>query len=236
MLRRMPPRLRLAPRPALVKTKTATATKDAATISVIVADDHAFMRRTLRLLLDSEQDVEVVAEADDLESVVRSVDGHHPQVLVLDLNLPGDSSLATIGRLRDRMPQTQIVVLTMHDDPGFAQRALDSGALGFVLKDLADSELVQAVRAAAHGEKYLSPRVVGRLATQRHALTPDKLSTREVEVLRLITLGHTSVEIAGRLDLSPRTVESHRARIHRKLGLATRAELVRYALGRGLLN
>ncbi len=240
----MPPFLRLAPSPAPVKTKTAkaparaktaTLTQDAPPIRVVLADDHAFMRRTLRLLLDSEHDVDVVAEADDLDSVMRNVDGHHPQVLVLDLNLPGDSSLAAVGRLRDRMPQTQIVILTMHDDPGFAQRARAAGALGFVLKDLADSELLQAVRAAAHEQEYISPRVAGRLATQRRPLTPDKLSTREVEVLRLIALGHTSVEIASKLHLSPRTVESHRARIHRKLELTTRAELVRYALGRGLL-
>jgi two-component system response regulator NreC len=229
-----PVKTRTAKAPA--KTKTTAVIEATPTIRVVLADDHAFMRRTLRLLLDSEQDVQVVAEAEDLDSVMQHVDGHRPQVLVLDLNLPGDSSLATIGRLRDQMPHTQIVVLTMHEDPGFAQRARRAGALGFVLKDLADTELVQAVRAATQEREYVSPRVAGRLATQRRAVTPDKLSGREVEVLRLIAHGHTSVEIAAKLDLSPRTVESHRARIHRKLGLATRAELVRYALGRGLLS
>jgi two-component system response regulator NreC len=181
----MPPRLRLAPSPAQVKTKTAktaTLVKDAPPISVVLADDHAFMRRTLRLLLDSEQDVEVVAEADDLESVVRSVDGHHPQVLVLDLNLPGDSSIATIGRLRERMPQTQIVVLTMHDDPGFARRTRAAGALGFVLKDLADGELPQAVRAAAHAREYVSPRVAGRLASRQAGSLLAACSRRERDV------------------------------------------------------
>src|SRR5271167_1681295 len=124
----------------------------------------------------------------------------------------------------------------MQDNPVFAQHALASGALGFVLKELADSELAQAVRAAARGEEYVSPRVAARLDALRRSLTDDQLTLREVEVLRLIALGHTSVEIARKLYISPRTVESHRARIHNKLGLGTRAELVRYALGRGLLR
>jgi len=232
----MPSHLHLAPSPAPAKTETATATRTATPIRVVLADDHAFMRRSLRLLLDNEEGVEVVAEADDAASVRRHLNGHQPHVLVLDLNLPGDSGLATIGQLRERMPQTQIVVLTMHEDTGFAQRAFAAGALGFVVKDLADGELVKAVRAAADGKEYVSPSVAGRLSTLGRSLTADRLSAREVEVLRLIALGHTSVEIAEKLHLSPRTVESHRARIHRKLGLATRAELVRYALGRGLLS
>ena len=117
-----------------------------------------------------------------------------------------------------------------------AQRALAAGALGFVVKDLADEELAPAIRQAAGGAQYVSHRVASRLGVLDRALVEDKLSAREVEVLRLIALGHTSVEIARQLHLSPRTVETHRARIHRKLGLTTRAELVRYALGRGLLR
>ncbi len=228
----MSARLRLAPSPA----GTESAVRAASPIRVVLADDHALMRRSLRLLLDSEEGVEVIAEADHLASVVRHVHGHQPHVLVLDLGMPNGSSIETIGKLRERVPDTQIVVLTMDDSPVFAQRALAAGAVGFVLKDLADSELPQAVRAAARGEEYISPGVATRLDALHRSLTGDQLTPREVEVLRLIALGHTSVEIARKLHLSPRTVESHRARIHNRLGLATRAELVRYALGRGLLR
>lgn len=205
-------------------------------IRVVLADDHTLMRRSLRLLLESEEGVDVVAEAGDLAAVVRDVHRHQPHVLVLDLRMPGGSSIETIATLRERAPDTQVVVLTMDDNPVFAQHALASGALGFVLKELADGELALAVRAAAGGAEYVSPRVAVRLDALRRSLTDDELTLREVEILRLIALGHTSVEIAGKLHISPRTVESHRARIHNKLGLATRAELVRYALGRGLLR
>ena len=205
-------------------------------IHVVLADDHSFMRRSLRLLLESEQDVAVIAEAGDMAAAVHQLELHRPQVLVLDLHMPNGSGIETIGKLREQAPDTEVVVLTMQDNPVFAQHALASGALGFVLKELADSELAQAVRAAARGEEYVSPRVAARLDALRRSLTDDQLTLREVEVLRLIALGHTSVEIARKLYISPRTVESHRARIHNKLGLGTRAELVRYALGRGLLR
>ena len=205
-------------------------------IRVVLADDHALMRRSLRLLLEGEEGVDVIAEAADLASAVSHVDGYRPQVLVLDLGMPDGSSIEAVGQLRERAPETQIVVLTMQDNPVFAQRAFAAGALGFVAKELADSELPQAIRAAARGEEYVSPRVAPRLDVLRSSLTEDRLTPREVEVLRLIALGHTSVEIARKLHLSPRTVETHRARIHRKLGLATRAELVHYALRAGLLR
>lgn len=205
-------------------------------IRVILADDHALMRRSLRLLLDGEGDLEVIAEADDISLVVPHVTGHRPHVLVLDLSMPGGSSLEAIARLRDGVPETRVVVLTMDENPIFAQQALSAGALGFVLKDHADEELPSAVRAAARGEEYVSPRAKARLEGLARAASEDRLTTRETEVLRLIALGHTSVEIARKLHLSPRTIETHRTRIHRKLTLATRAELVRYALGRGLLQ
>ena len=230
--------LHLAPSPVGTGSpiRPASPIRAASPIRVVLADDHALMRRSLRLLLDGEEGVEVIAEACDLASVVRHVHGHQPHVLVLDPGMPGGSSIETIGKLRERVPDTQVVVVTMDDSPVFAQRALATGALGFVLKDLADSELPQAVRAAAVGEEYVSPRVAARLDALHRALTDDELTSREVEVLRLIALGHTSVEIARKLHLSPRTVETHRARIHGKLGFTTRAELVRYALGRGLLR
>jgi two-component system response regulator NreC len=208
----------------------------AETIRIVLADDHAVVRSGLRLLLDGEPDFEVVAEAGDLESAERYVRGHHPAVLVLDLNMPGGSSLEAIPRIRQRCPETQIVVLTMQQEPAFARHALSAGALGYVLKEAADDELVEAVRKAARGESYLNPRLGARLASEPPPGPPDDLSEREVDVLRLIALGHTNAEIAERLYLSVRTVETHRAHIQQKLNLSSRAELVRYALQRGLVS
>lgn len=205
-------------------------------IRVVLADDHALIRRGLRLLLDSEAGVEVVAEAEDLTTVMRHVRDHRPHVLVLDLSMPDGSGIETIKRVREDEPSTEIVVLTMEDSPAFAQQALDAGAIGFVLKNSADVEVSRAVRAAARGTQYVSPRVSASLESVRRAITGNELTAREAEVLRLIALGHTSAEIGRKLHLSRRTVETHRARLHRKLGLSTRAELVRYALGRGLLT
>jgi two-component system, NarL family, response regulator NreC len=229
----MPSHLQLAPS---IASESAPIVPVALPVRVVLADDHVLMRSSLRLLLDREKDVEVIAEADDLASVLRHVHDHRPHVLVLDLSLPGGSGNEAIGALRDRAPATEIVVLTMEDNPVFVQRAFVAGALGFVLKDLADTDLPQAVRAAARGEEYISPRMAARLDALHRSLTEDKLTPREVEVLRLVALGYTSVEIARKLHLSPRTVETHRAHIFTKLGLPTRAELVRYALRRGLLS
>ena len=205
-------------------------------IRVVLADDHALMRRSLRRLLDNEEGMEVVAEANDLLAVARHVHGHLPHVLVLDLGMHNGTSLETIRRLRAQVPDTQIVVMSMEDDPAFARRALEAGAVGFVLKEMADSELPEGIRSAARGAEFVSPRLSMRLKSLSGSFTEDGLSAREVEVLRLIALGYTTVEIGEELHLSPRTVETHRARIHRKLGFRTRAELVRYALSRGLLT
>jgi two-component system, NarL family, response regulator NreC len=206
------------------------------TIRIVLADDHAVVRSGLRLLLGGEPGLEVVAEAGEVESARRYVRGHRPDVLVLDLNMPGESSLEAIPSLRAESPATQIVVLTMQEEPAFARRALGAGALGYVLKEAADEELVQAVRAAAGGHTYLTPRLGAKLASEPPPGRPDDLSEREVGVLRLIALGHTNAEIAERLFLSVRTVETHRAHIQQKLNISTRAELVRYALDRGLMN
>lgn len=207
-----------------------------APIRVVLADDHALVRRSLRLLLDGEDGLAVVAEAGDLSSVLRHVHGHVPNVLVLDLQMPGGSSIEAIRRLREQVPGTEIVVLTMEQSPAFAQRAIDAGAVGFVLKDRADTELPAAVRRAVRGEEYVSPHVAAGLDALRRMVNGDGLSPRETEVLRLIALGHTSAEIARKLHLSRRTIETHRASIHRKLGLATRAELVHFALRRHLVG
>jgi len=205
-------------------------------ITVVLADDHAVVRRSLRGLLDSAKHVNVIAEAPDLSTAVEEVQTHLPRVLVLDLGFQHGSSIEMLRRLRTEAPRTEVVVLTMEESPLFAEQAFDAGAAGFVLKDRADSELVDAIHQAARGEEYVSPRVAAGLDMLRRAVDGDALSPREVEVLRLIALGHTSAEIAAKLQLSRRTVETHRARILRKLGCRTRADLVQFALRRRLIG
>lgn len=200
-------------------------------IKLVIADDHAIVRSGLRMLLDAEEDFEVVAEAGDVPSTLHYVRAHRPRVLILDLNMPGQPSLPAIGDFLEASPETRIVVLTMQSDPAFAREALRAGALGYVLKEAADAELVEAVRLAAGDRTYLHPELGAKLAAAppEPQGPPDDLTEREVEVLRLIALGHTNSEIAAQLYLSVRTVESHRAHIQQKLRLTTRAELVRYA-------
>jgi two-component system, NarL family, response regulator NreC len=205
------------------------------TITVVIADDHQIVRRGLRDLLDAATGFEVLAEADDVDGARRSVRGHHPRVLVLDLNMAGESSLQSIPAIRAESPDTAIVVLTMQDEPAFAREALGAGALGYVLKEAADSELVDAVRAAAAGQSYLNPRLGAKVAAAPIG-PPGGLSDREAEVLRLIALGHTNGQIAKSLFLSVRTVETHRSHIQQKLGLSDRAALVQYAFEHRLVD
>ncbi len=217
-------------------TPTSADSSNRATIRIVIADDHAVVRRGLRQVLDAEDGFEVVAEAEDLESARRYTRGHRPDVLVLDLNMPGGSSLDGIPEIRAECPNTQIVVLTMQNEPAYARHALGAGALGYVLKESAESELVEAVRRAAAGEPYLNPRLGARVAAEPPPGLPDGLSEREVDVLRMIALGYTNSEIADQLYLSVRTVETHRAHIQQKLHLGSRAELVRYALEHKLVD
>jgi len=206
-------------------------------IRVVLADDHAVVRTGLRMVLDAEPDLEVVAEAGDVAGAMRAVRAYHPHVLVLDLNMPGESSLKAIPRFVRELPETAIVVLTMQQDPAFAREALRNGARGYVLKEAADSELVQAVRLARAGRTYLNPELGARMAAEPPPSgPPDDLTERELQVLRLIALGHTNAEIAEQLYLSVRTIESHRAHIQQKIRRSTRAELVRYALDHGLIE
>jgi two-component system response regulator NreC len=205
-------------------------------IRVVIADDHAVVRRGLRQVLEAEGGFEVVAEAEDIDGARRYVCGHHPNVLVLDLNLPGGLSLKDIPAMRAENPDTQIVVLTMQNEPAYARQAFGAGALGYVLKEAAEAELVEAIRRAAVGDSYLNPRLGARVAAEPPPGPPDGLSEREVEILRLVALGHTNTDIAEQLYISVRTVETHRAHIQQKLRLASRAELVRYALEHGLLE
>ncbi len=205
-------------------------------IRIVIADDHAVVRRGLRQVLDAEAGFEVVAEAGNLDDARRYVRGHHPDVLVLDLNMPGGSSLEHIPEIRTESPGTQIVVLTMQNEPAYARRALSAGALGYVLKEAAEEELVEAIQRAAVGDTYLNPRLGARVAAEPPPGPPDGLSEREVDVLRLIALGYTNSEIGDQLHLSVRTVETHRAHIQQKLNLATRSDLVRYALEHKLVE
>ena len=206
------------------------------TIGIVIADDHAVVRRGLKQLLGAEPGFEVVAEAADLDAARRYVRGHHPDVLVLDVNLPGGSSITKIPEIREESPDTAIVVLTMQNEPAYARQALSAGALGYVLKEAAETELVEAVRRAAVGDTFLNPRLGARVAAEPPPGPPDGLSEREVEVLRMIALGFTNAEIAEQLYLSVRTVETHRAHIQQKLRLGTRADLVRYALDHKLVQ
>jgi two-component system response regulator NreC len=205
-------------------------------ITIVLADDHELVRAGLRMLLEAEEGFEVIAEAGDVPTTTRQLTELRPRVLVLDLNMPGGSSLPAIAGLLSEAPETRIVVLTMSNDADVAREALRAGAIGFVLKESPQAELIQAVRLAAEGRTYLTPELGARLATDPPPRTaPDDLSAREIEVLRLIALGHTNAEVASQLYLSVRTVESHRAHIQHKTRRSSRAELVAYAREHGLL-
>jgi two-component system response regulator NreC len=208
---------------------------DRSQTTVVIADDHTVVRQGLRMLIDNEDGLQVIAEAGTVPDAERLTRAHRPTVLVLDLNMPGGSSLDAIPRLRET---TAVVVLTMQDDPAFARQALQAGALGFVLKEAADEELLEAIRLAAAGDTYLNPRLGARMAAApaEPSGPPDDLSEREVGVLRLIALGHTNSEIADQLFLSTRTVETHRSHIQQKTRCTTRAELVRYAFEHRLVD
>jgi two-component system response regulator NreC len=210
---------------------------DADVITIVLADDHEIVRDGIRMVLDAEEDLEVVAEAGDVESAERRVLGHHPTVLILDLNMPGEPSLPAIPQIISRSPDTAIVVLTMQNEPAFAREALRAGAKGFVVKHAAGKELVQAIRDVAGGGTYINPQLGARVAAEPAVQgLPGGLTEREVEILGLIALGYTNPEIAEKLFLSVRTVETHRANIQGKLGLSSRAELVRYALDHDLVE
>lgn len=207
------------------------------TISVVLADDHAIVRDGLRMLLEGDGGFDVVAEAGTAEDALRYVRGHRPDVLVLDLNMPGRPTLELLPEVAQISPETVVVVLTMQAGTNFAREALRAGAKGYVLKESAGEELIRAIEVTRDGETYLTPALGARLATEPDGPPPlpDRLTPREAEVLGLLALGHTNAEIAGQLQLSRRTVETHRAHVQSKTGCASRAELVRYAIGHGLV-
>jgi DNA-binding NarL/FixJ family response regulator len=209
-------------------------------ISVVVVDDHAVVRSGLRMLLDAEDDLEVVGEAGNTRDAIFEVRARKPDVVLLDVVMPGESGIDVLPKLLKESPETKVLVLSMQDDPSYVREAFAAGASGYVLKEAADAEVVGAVREAAAGRQYVHPTLGARLvaaeAEARAAAEADPLSEREREVLRLLALGHTNQEIAKLLYISVRTAETHRAHIMQKLGLSTRAEVVRYALAHDLIS
>jgi two-component system, NarL family, response regulator NreC len=205
------------------------------TVTVILADDHEVVRDGIRMILEGEPDLEVVAEVGDAESARRRTSGLKPDVLVLDLNMPDGSSLRVIPAIREASPGTAIVALTMQDEPAFAREAFRLGATGYVVKRAAASELIQAIREALAGRTYINPQLGARVAAEPEG-PPGGLTPREAQVLALIAQGHTNPEVAELLVVSVRTVETHRAAIQRKVGTTNRAELVRFAREHGLIE
>jgi two-component system, NarL family, response regulator NreC len=209
-------------------------------IRVLIVDDHAVVRSGLRLLLDAEEDIEPVGEAGSGRDAVFQARALKPDVILLDVVMPEGSGLDALPQLKHENPDAKVLVLSMQDEPRYVREAFAAGASGYVLKEAADTEVVTAVREVAGGGRYVNPELGARLVVAADEAAKlaeeDPLSDREREVLRLLALGHTNQEIAKRLYISVRTAETHRAHIMQKLGLQSRADLVAYALERGLLE
>lgn len=204
-------------------------------IRILLVDDHAVLRAGLRLLLEREEGLEPVGEAATAEDAIRSLPRLRPDVVVIDVQMPGMGGLEGAARIRERAPEARILFLSMHDRARDVRRAFEAGADGYLLKSAADEDLVRAIRAVAAGERYVHPSLGAALAAPAADGALAELSAREREVLRLLALGHTNHEIADTLYVSVRTVESHRAHVMAKLRVTTRAGLVRAALDAGLL-
>ncbi len=211
---------------------------------VLLADDHAVLRSGLRLLLTSQNEFEVVGEASSGIETLSLAEQLQPDLILLDLSMPALGGLDALPTLRKLVPSARILILTMHDDPQYLRQALKHGASGYVLKKAADSELLSAMRSVLRGEVYVHPSMTRILLED---MLPESqpgdnedswgsLSEREQEVLKMVALGHTSAEIAEQLSLSAKTVETYRARGMEKLGLRTRAALVKFALQEGLIK
>jgi two-component system response regulator NreC len=209
-------------------------------IRAVVVDDHAVVRSGIKLLLEREEDIEVVGEAGNAKDAIFRARALQPDVILLDVVMPGQSGIEVLPALIKEAPSAKVLVLSMQDDPNYVREAFGAGASGYVLKEAADAEVVAAVREIAGGGNYVHPALGARLvaaeAEARAQAEADPLSEREREVLRLLALGHTNQEIAKMLYISVRTAETHRAHIMQKLRLSTRAELVRHALAQGLLE
>ena len=210
-------------------------------IRILLADDHAVLRAGLRALLSAQGDLEVVGEASDGAEAIRLTQTLRPDVVVMDIGMPGVSGIDATARIKRDHPEAKVLILSMHDDRGYLRQVLRAGASGYVLKKAVDTELLAAIRAAARGDVFLDPSLAKALVDE--VMEPkatghevQALSDREREVLRLIALGHTNQEVAGRLCISVKSVETYKARLMEKLSLKGRAELVRYALQHGLLK
>ena len=216
-----------------------------AAIRILIADDHAVLRAGLRMLIGAQPDLEVVGEAADGDEAVRRVAETRPDVALVDLTMPGSGGIKAIERIREESPATRVLVLTMHDVPAYLRSALSAGASGYVVKSAADAELLSAIRAVHRGRTVLDPGlaaavVQGGLGKKPGAVqaggAASLLSPREREVLDLVAQGYTNQQIADRLGLSVKTVETYRSRLVEKLGLRSRAELVRYAVDSGFFT
>lgn len=210
--------------------------------TIILADDHHVVRQGLRALLEAEPDFRVVGEAADGQEAIRLVERLRPDVLVLDLMMPGLSGLEVTRQAARRSPNTRVIILSMYANTGYVLETLKNGALGYVLKKSTGGELVQAVRQVMTGRRYLSPplseedvETFMKKAAASNTNPYELLTDRQREVLHLIVEGYTNAEIAARLVISPRTVEFHRSNLMRKLGARTQADLIRVALQRGIL-
>jgi two-component system response regulator NreC len=209
-------------------------------IRLLVVDDHAVVRSGLKLLLDSHEDIEVVGEAGNAKDAIFRTRELKPDMILLDVTMPDMSGIDVLPQLLKDAPEAKVLMLSMQDDPGYVREAFAAGASGYVLKEAADEEVVDAIRVLASGGDYVHPvlgaRMVAADAAARAAAEADPLSDREREILRLLALGHTNQEISKMLYISVRTAETHRAHVMQKLRLTTRAELVRHALAHGLLT
>lgn len=210
--------------------------------TILLADDHAVLRSGLKLLLESQPDLKVAGEASSGLEALDLAAKLQPDLILLDLSMPGLGGLDALPALKKAAPDAKVLILTMHDDPQYLRSALKNGAMGYVLKKAADAELISAIRAVLRGEMYVHPSMTRTLLEEMLPKAEaardawESLSEREQEVLRLVALGHTSAEIAAQLNLSDKTVETYRARGMEKLGLPNRAALVRFALKKGLLE
>jgi DNA-binding NarL/FixJ family response regulator len=212
-------------------------------LRIFLVDDHVVVREGLKALVNAQPDMEVIDEAGDGQTACQEIPQQRPDVVVLDVSMPGMSGAETAERLKEECPQVKVLALTVHEDKGYLRQLLEAGAVGYVLKRAAAEELIRAIRTVAGGGVYLDPalaaKVVGgfvRKPQGKSSHTEADLSDREAEVVRLVAAGHSNKEIAGRLDLSVKTVETYKARSLEKLGLHSRADLVRYAMQRGWLQ
>jgi two-component system, NarL family, response regulator NreC len=215
----------------------------AESMRILIADDHAILRTGLRLLIETQPNLSVVGEAENGREALEKARSLHPDLILLDLNMPEVDGMTVIPQLRREVPDSRILVLTMHDDAAHLRQALDAGASGYVLKKAVDQELLMAIRAVRRGETYvhsaMTHKLLESLAEPQEPEADDpwrRLSEREFDVMRLVALGHTNNEIAEELYISVKTVESYRARGMEKLGMESRAQLVQSALKHGHLD